>query len=166
MSRELKEVSARVENTTQKQLVDTIKTAKKEYDTSEQISITTIPNSIQKNTSEIIEKIDSKIPLYVQLYSELYKKYLHIASNFCNTSYVSQKEFYDKIGKNDARFAMFDAYLELVKKMILLQIDLNENMMKLYVGNRLTVLDFYDQMIGENVFNFTKMFFKFSNFNK
>jgi hypothetical protein len=166
MSKETIEKMATIENATKKQLIEAIKTSKKELDSSKQKATVSMQNIVKDNTLEIIEKIDSKIPTYVKLYSDLYKKYLHIASNFCNTSYLTQKEFFDKIGIDDTRLAMFDAYLESVKKMVLLQIDMNENMIQSYVGHRLTVLDFYDQVVNGSIANFAKMFSMFNEYKK
>lgn len=166
MSKETVEKMATIENITKKQVIEAIKASKKELDSSEQKATDSIQNIVKENTSEIIEKIDSKIPTYVKLYSDLYKKYLHIASNFCNTSYLTQKEFFDKMGIDDTRLAMFDAYLESVKKMFLLQIDMNENMIQSYVGHRLTALEFYDQMMNGSIANFAKMFSMFSEYKK
>lgn len=163
MSKETVEKMETIENITKKQVMEAIKASKKELDSSEQKETDSIQNIVKENTIEIIEKIDSKIPTYVKMYSDLYKKYLHIASNFCNTSYLTQKEFFEKMGIDDA---MFDAYLESVKKMVLFQIDMNESMIQSYVGNRLTVLDFYDQMMNGSIANFAKMFSMFDNFKK
>ena len=157
---------ATIENVTKKQLIEAIKTSKNEHDLSGQKIIASMPNIVKNNTSEIIEKIDSKIPIYIQLYSDLYKKYLHIANNFCTTSCLAQKELFDKAGVNDAVLTMFDAYLGSVKQMVLLQIDINENMIQSYVSHRLTVLDFYDQMINRNITNFAKMFSLFNDYTK
>ena len=165
MSREIEENLPSSENVTPKRLVEVIKTSKQEYD-SEQRSNASTPSVIQYNTLEIIEKIDSKIPSYVQLYFNLYKKYLQMARNFCNASCITQKEIFDKIGVNDSRLAMFDAYLESVKKMVLFQIDVGENMIKSYVDHRLTFLEFYDQMMSRNISGFAKMFSRFNDFNK
>ncbi len=164
MSKETLEGIATIENVTKKQVVEAIKTNKKEHDSTEQK--TTTPSIIKDNTSEIMEKIDSKIPTYVKLYSDLYKKYLHIASDFCNASYLTQKELFGNMGVNDTRLEMFDAYLESVKKMILLQIDINENMIQSYVGHRLTVLEFYEQMLNRNSNNFSKMLSWFNEYKK
>lgn len=157
MSKETVEKIATIENTTKKQIIEAIRTSKKEHDLSEQKTNVSIQNIVKDNTSEIIEKIDSKIPTYVQLYSDLYKKYLQIASNLCTKSYLTQKEFYEKMEVGDTKFAMFDAYLESIKKMALLQIDITETMFQSYMGFRLTTLDFYDQMISGSMVNFAKM---------
>ncbi len=50
--------------------------------------------------------------------------------------------------------------------MVLLQIDINENMIQSYVSHRLTVLDFYDQMMNRNITNFAKMFPLFNDYTK
>lgn len=155
-----------IENVTKKQLVEAIKTSKNEHDLSEQKTTVSRHSIMNDNTSEIIEKIDSKIPTYVQLYSDLYKKYLHIAGNFCTTSFLAQKEFFDKMWVNDTRLAMFDAYLGSAKQPVLLQIDINENMIQSYVDHRLVVLDFYDQMMRRNITNFVKMFSLFNDYKK
>ncbi|WP_101476800.1 hypothetical protein [Candidatus Nitrosotalea bavarica] len=164
MSKETLERIATIENATKKQVIDAIKMNKKEQDSPEQK--TTSPNIIKDNTSEIIEKIDSKIPTYVKLYSDLYKKYLHITSDFYTASYLAQKEFFGNMGVSDTRLEMFDVYLESVKKMVLLQIDINENVIQSYVGHRLTVLEFYEQMMNRNINNFSKMFSWFNEYKK
>lgn len=166
MSKETVEKMSTMENLTKKQLVEAIKTSKNEHDSSEQKTTVSRPSIMNESTSEIIEKIDSKIPTYVQLYSDLYKKYLHIASNFCTTSFLAQKEFFDKMGVNNTRLATFDAYLRSVKQLVLLQIDINENMIQSYVGHRLMALDFYDQMMSRNIANFVKMFSLFNDYKK
>ena len=158
MSKEIEEQLTTIENVSQEKLVETIKASKREFDSLEQGLIASKPSIIQDYTSEIFEKIDSKIPSYVQLYSDLYKKYLQNVSNFYNASFLVQKEFLDKMGVGDARLAMFDDYLGSVKQMVLRQIDFNENVTKSYVSVRLSVLDLYDTMTSRNIFNFAKMF--------
>jgi len=157
MSKELVEKIAKIEDIPKKQVIEVIKTSKIEHDLAEQKTTISIQNIVKDNASEIIEKIDSKIPTYVQSYSDLYKKYLHIASNFYTASYLAQKEIFDKIGMEDTRFVLFDTYLESVKKMTLLQIDITENMFQSHVGHRLMVLDWYDQMMNWSITNFAKM---------
>lgn len=165
MSKEIVEKMTTVENVTKKQVIEAIKANKREIDSPKQ-NTTVVQNIIQDNTLEIIEKIDSKIPKYIQLYSDLYKKYLQMASNLCAKSYLTQKEFYEKMEVGDTRFAMFDAYLESMKKMVLLQIDITETMFQSYVGFRLTALDFYDQMMSSGILNFSKMCPMLNNFKK
>ena len=165
MSKEVIENSKTVENITKTQAIDAIKASKKEHDSSNHQPVMSIQNIVKDNTSEIIEKIDSKIPSYVQLYSELYKKYLHIANNFWSTSYLTQKQFLNRIGMDDSKFSLFETFSQAVKKMALFQIDMTENMFKTYISRRLSVLDYYEQMMNWNTSNFYNMFSQ-SNANK
>jgi hypothetical protein len=57
-----------------------------------------------------------------------------MANNFYAGIYLTQKEFCNKMGMGDARFTIYDMYLESIKKMILLQMDISENMIRSYVG--------------------------------
>ena len=152
--------STSVENMTKENMIEVIKASKNESST--KITDSTSSNTIDY-TSEVIEKMESKIPTYVNMYSDLYKKYLHIMDNFCNTCNSNQKEIFGKIGVNDAVLTIFDAYLKSVKQIALLQIDMTENMIKNYVEYRLTALDFYDKMINDSVANFSMILPKFND---
>ena len=152
--------STSVENMTKENMIEVIKASKNESST--KITDSTSSNTIDY-TSEVIEKMESKIPTYVKLYSDLYRKYLRIMDNLCNTCNSNQKEVFGKMGVNNMALTMFDTYLKSVRQMALLQIDMTENMFKNYVGLRLTALDFYDQMINGSIANFSKMLPKFND---
>ena len=146
-----------------KEMMIVVKTSKNESHTNEKATDTDSDKMVDY-TYEIIEKMESKIPTYVKLYSDLYKKYLHIIDNFCNTFNSNQKEVFGRIGVNNTILTMFEVYSRSVRQMSLLQIDMTENMIKSYVGYWLTTLDFYDQMINGSITNFTKMLLKFNEF--
>lgn len=165
MSKEIMEKITTIENATKKQVIEAIKANKREHESPEE-NTSTVRNIIQNNTSEIIEKMESKIPKYIQLYSDLYKKYLQMTSNLYTKSYLTQKEFYGKTETCDARFTMFDTYLESIKKMALLQIDMTETMFQSYVGFRLTALEFYDQMMSGGMVNFSKICIPYNIFSR
>src|SRR6476660_3076503 len=114
------EKSNNLENMTKEKMIEVIKASKKESTKTSNLS----SRNITDYTSEVIEKMDSKISTYVNLYSELYKKYFHIMDNFYNSCYSNQKEIINKMGVNDAVFTIFDTYLKSVRQMALLQIDM------------------------------------------
>lgn len=157
------EKSNNIENMTKEKMIEVIKASKNESSTK---TTSVSSRNITNYTSKVIEKMDSKIPSYVNLYSDLYKKYLHIMDNFYNRWYSNQKEAISKMAVNDTALTMFDTYLKSFRQMALLQIDMTENIFKNYVGYRLTALDFYDQMINGNMISFTKMFPKINDLNR
>jgi hypothetical protein len=153
-----------IENKIKEKATDVEKSNKELY-SSEQKTFNLTSNIIEEHYFEIIEKIQTKIPSYVKFYSNLYKKYLHMMSNFYDTYYLTQKEVFGKTEINDIMLTLFDIYLRNIKQLNLLQINISENMVKNYVEYRITVLDFYDQMINNNMRNFVKKFLDF-NLNK
>ncbi|MDE1770825.1 MAG: hypothetical protein KGI28_09805 [Thaumarchaeota archaeon] len=154
------EKSTSVENMTKEKVIEVIKASKKESNGG---TAEITAGKMEDYSSEVIEKMESKIPTYVKLYSDLYKKYLHIMDNFCDTCNSNQKEVLSKIGINDASFTIFDVYLKSVKQMTLLQIDITESMIKNYVEYRLAALDFYDKTLNGSIVNFTNTLPKFDD---
>lgn len=156
MSNETAEKITSVENITKEKLAEVIKTSKKE-NTSEQKASISIYDTAKDSTSEIIGKMDSKTLTDVQLYSRLYKKYLHMMDHFLGACYTVQKELISKAGMSDTSSSMFDAYLESVKQMALSLMDVNESIAKSHMEFRLSVLDSYDEMVTGTIINFSKM---------
>jgi len=60
----------------------------------EKISVCDI---MKTNTSQIIQKFESKIPPVFQQYSDLYTAYLHTIDDVFGTCFISEKEFFDKL---------------------------------------------------------------------
>ena len=53
---------------------------------------------IMKNdTSEVIKKLESIMPMMFQSYSDFYTHYLHILDDMYGTCYIAEKEFFDKL---------------------------------------------------------------------
>ncbi|MGI0075554.1 MAG: hypothetical protein ACREA5_06385 [Nitrosotalea sp.] len=157
MSKETVEHMTSVENVTKEKLTEVIKSGKKEHDSSGPQTAVSMCDIMKDNTSEIMQKMNSKIPTYIQLYSDLYKKYLLMTSHFYDTCYIAGKELLGKTGMDDTRSVIFDGYWKSIKQMVLFQIDINENMTKSYVQYRLSVLDSCDDAINQTMTNFSKI---------
>jgi len=52
---------------------------------------------MKDDSLEIIRKLESKIPLHAQNYSNLYTVYLHSMGVLFGTCYIAEKEFLDKL---------------------------------------------------------------------
>ena len=70
-------------------------------------------------------------------------------------------DYYDQTYVLHIALTMLDDYWRSIKQIVLLQIDINENMIKSYVGFRVSTLNFYDQMMNSNIFDFKQMLTKF-----
>jgi hypothetical protein len=159
------EISA-IENMTKQEMVKTIKTAKKEAESSEKENTISICDVMKNNTSEITQKIESKFPTYAQLYTNLYTKYLHSTDDLYGTCYLCQKEFFDKLGINKTALQAFDAYWKSVTNMTTFQIDVIADFAKMYVQFRLVTIDSYDKVTHIMMDSYARAWSQFNSYNK
>ena len=88
---------------------------------------------MKEDTSEIIKKMESKMPSMFQGYSDMYTKYLHTLDDVFGTCYIAEKEFFDRLN---------------IDQDILRQIKQNsESMRKNYVEN----IDMAAKLFDENI---------------
>jgi hypothetical protein len=126
-------------------MAEAIKTAKRETESSEKKETVSV-GVMKNNTSEIIQKIKSQIPTYVQLYSDLYTKYLQVIDDIYTTRYVSKMTFFDKLGMDKSTLGAFEMYWNSFTEITLKQIEMATKFAKMYVQFRLATLDSYDKV--------------------
>jgi hypothetical protein len=156
MTKETTEKITSIDNMTKEKMAEIIKTAKRGGKSSEKKDTVSICDVMQNNTSEIIQKIESQIPTYLQLYSDLYTKYLHIIDDIYSTCYVSEKEFFDKLGIDKTTLGAFDVYWKSITDLTLNQIELATNFAKMYVQFRLSTIDSYDKVVHLMMDNYAR----------
>jgi hypothetical protein len=165
MTTEKTEKFSTVENMTKQEMAKIIKTAKREAESTEKDTIS-ICDVMKNNTTEIIQKIKSKLPTYVELYTDLYTKYLHTIDDLYSTCYLSEKEFFDKLEMNKAAVQAFDAYWKSITSMTLSQINMGADFAKMYVQFRLATIDSYDRVAHLMMDNYARAWSQFNSYNK
>ena len=160
-----KKISA-VENVTKQEMAKIIKPARREAKSSEKESNISVGDVMKNNTSEIIQKIESKFPIYAQLYTDLYTKYLHTMDDLYSTCYLSEREFFDKLGMDKTVLQAFDAYWKSINNMIMSQIDMGANFAKIYIQFRLATIDSYDTVAHHMIDSYAKAWNQFNSYNK
>jgi len=165
MKKETTEEISSIKNMTKEKMAEIIKTAKKQAGSSEKFTFS-VSDVMKNNTSEIIKKIESQIPTYTQLYSDLYTKYLHIIDDLYSTRYVSEKEFFDKLGIDKAALGAFEMYWKSITELTLLQIDMATNSAKMYVQFRLSTIDSYDKVVHLMMDGYAQAWAQFNSSNK
>jgi hypothetical protein len=155
-----------VESMTKQEMAKIIKTAKREAESSENENPTSICDVMKNNTSEVIQKIESKFPTYAQLYTDLYIKYLHSIDDLYSECYLSQNEFFDKLGMKVTTIQAFDAYWKSINNMIMFQIDMSANFAKMYVQFRIATIDSYDKVVHLMMDSYARAWNQFNSYNK
>lgn len=118
---------------------------------------------MKNNTSAVIRKMESQIPSYMQLYSDLYTAYLHLWDDFFGTCYTSEKQFFDKMGVNQNTLNAFDKYCSTLRKNSISQTEMSTNFLKAYVQMRISAINSYDRYMHLVMDNYAKTLSQFNN---
>jgi len=166
MTKETTKKITLVDKMTKEQMAETIKTVKREAESSEKKDTISICDIMKNNTAKIIREMESQVPTYTQLYSDLYTKYLHVIDDLYSTCYVSEKEFFGKLGMDKTTLGAFDAYWKFITDMTISQIELTTDFAKMYVQFRLSALDSYDKVVHLMMDSYAKAWIQFNSYNK
>ena len=160
MATENTEISS-VEKMTKQEMAKIIKTAKKESERQGKESATSVCDILKDNTSEIIQKIESKFPAYTELYTALYTKYLHTMDDLYGMCYLSEKEFFGSVGSDKATSQALGAYWKFITSMATTQIDMATSFLQMYVQMRVATLESYDKMAHLMIDNYMRAWNQF-----
>ena len=126
----------------------------------EKISVCDI---MKKDTSKIIQKLESQIPSNFQQYSDLYTTYLHTLDDVFGTCYISEKEFFDKLNIDQGILAAYQKYSNTLTEAYLNQIELFSKIKEQNIQAQKSNLQVYDNFMHSMMDSYTKFL---SAFNK
>ena len=127
----------KVENTEQLVLDKESNSSKKS-----QISICDL---MKNNTSEILQKMEYQVPTYLQGYTDLFTKYLHSLNTLFGTCYISEKQFFDKLGIDHKVLEPIDEYWKFIKNLTLVQIETSSKFIEDYIQFRIAAIESFDK---------------------
>lgn len=141
--------------------------SKKEQHTQESMQSEALPLSIcdvfKEKTTAVIEKLESQVPVSLQMYSDLYTEYLHSVDKIFGTCYISQKEFFDKLGIDQGILREYNDFWSTVIDITNTQVDMFMNSQKSYVKTRIEAIKYFNQNAQLMMDNYAKLL---SQFNK
>jgi hypothetical protein len=100
---------------------------------------------MKSNTSSIIKKAESQVPIYLQQYSDLYTAYLHTFDEIFGTCYIAEKEFFDKLDIDQRTLKLYDNCAKIFKDIISSQIDTSTQLLNSYIKMRLSSIESFDR---------------------
>jgi hypothetical protein len=112
---------------------------------------------IRDNTNEVIMKIESFLPIYIEDYTDLQEEYLRIAKDFFGTCYIVEKEFLDKMDVDQKAIEGFDKCLKVITKSTISEIDMSSNFQKMFVNNTMLVMKSFDDYVKLMLSSYSKM---------
>lgn len=129
---------------------------------SENVASISICDVMKDNTTAIIEKMESQVPIYMQQYSDLYSEYLHSLDSVFGTCYISQKEFFDKLEFDQKTLEYYVDYWNSWTKMFINQIEMFSQFQTLYIKTRITTTKSYNEYVKIAMDNYAKMLSQFN----
>ena len=117
---------------------------------------------MKEDTSEIIRKLESKVPSHVQNYSNLYTEYLHGLDDLFGTCYMAEKEFFDKINIDQGILKQVREHSRIVKENYLDGIEMGTKFLDEYVKMRISVIKTFDGYFHTMMESYSKMLSQFN----
>jgi len=99
----------------------------------------------KNNTSEVLQKMEFQIPIFLQAYTDLFTKYLHSYNTAFGICRISEKQFFDKLGIDHTVLEETANYWNLVKNLTLIQIETYSKFIQDYVDFRVSTIDSIDK---------------------
>jgi len=118
---------------------------------------------MKEDTSEIIRKLESKIPLHVQNYSNLYTEYLHRLDDLFGTCYMAEKEFFDKLNIDQGVLKQIKEHSRVTKENYLDGIEMGTKFLDEYVKMRIFAIKSFDGYFHTMMESCSKMLSQFNN---
>jgi len=122
-----------------------------------------ICNIFKDDTSKIIKKLEMQIPSHFQIYSDMYKEYLHVLDDIFGTCVLSEKEFFDKMNIDKNLMKNMESYSNYVRGIWIKQIENYDNYLKWYSQMRISGMKSYDKFVHSMMESYSKTLSNFSN---
>ena len=114
--------------------------------------------------AEIIAKMQSLLPINMELYSDLYMECLNSFQDLFGTCYIAEKEIEDTIGVDQNLLEHFDVTAKTYSKMTLAQIDMVSNIQKAYLQSSISAVKTSDEYIRLMLDSYSRMVSNSLNF--
>ena len=121
---------------------------------------------MKEDTSEIIKKIESKMPSMFQSYSDMYTKYLHSLDDVFGTCYIAEKEFFDKLNIDQGVLRQIKQNSQSIRKNYIENIDMATKVFDEYVQMRINAIESFDNYAHVMMESYAKMLSKINKSTK
>jgi hypothetical protein len=118
---------------------------------------------MKEDTSEIIRKLESKVPSHIQNYSNLYTEYLHGLDDLFGTCYMVEKEFFDRLDIDQGVLRQVREHSRIAKENYLDGVEMGTKFLDDYVKMRISAIKTFDDYFHTMMESYAKMLSQFNN---
>jgi len=97
-----------------------------------------------------------QIPSHFQIYSDMYKEYLHVIDDIFGTCILSEKEFFDKMKIDKNLLKNIETFTNYFTGIGTNQIENYDNYLKWYAQMRISGMKSYDQFVHTMMNSYSK----------
>ena len=112
---------------------------------------------MRDSTNEVIMKIESLLPSYIESFTDLQSEGLRIARDFFGTCYIAEKEILDNMGVDQKAVESFDRYSKAITKTTIFEIDAMNSFQKTFAENIMSAMKSYDDYVKIMLSSYSKM---------
>ena len=128
--------------------------------------ITGICEIMKEDTSEILRKMESQIPMLFQNYSNLYTQYLHMLDDIFGTCYIAEKELFDRLNIDQKSLYNIKKISNTIKKSYLESIDKSAQLFDQYTKFRIESIKVFDSYMHVMMESYANMLSEFNKASK
>ncbi|MGB6463605.1 MAG: hypothetical protein WA799_08320 [Nitrosotalea sp.] len=126
-------------------------------DTVENKSIISVCDIMHTNSTNVIEKVESLLPINMQMYSDFYTECLHSLQDLFGACYIAENEILSKIGIDQKSLQSFDTYTKTVTRSTIVQIEMANNIQKTYLQTQISAIKTLDEYIRLTLDYYSRM---------
>ena len=118
---------------------------------------------MKTDSSRIIQKLESQIPLNFQESSILYTAYLQTIDHVFGTCLIAEKEFFEKLNIDQNLLLSYQKYSNFLADVCLKQIDYYSKFRQTNIQIQMSLLESYDGFFKSVVDSYGKLLSQFNN---
>ncbi len=130
---------------------------------SEKADTTSLPVTISvcdimhDSANNVIEKLESLLPVNMQMYSDFYTEYLHSLQDLFGACYIAENEILSRMGISQKTLQSFGDYTKIITKSAITQIEMANNIQKTLLQNQISAIKTSDEYIHLMLDYYSKM---------
>ena len=110
---------------------------------------TSVSETLEKHTMEIMKKLESHIPLQIKSFSDFSREYMKLLEEIYDIDYTLENKIFGNFGMDEKSIKLLDDYLEIGSRFYMSQIDMSNEFFKGYLNMRLSVMESYNKFLKE-----------------
>lgn len=138
----------------------------KKAETDRQDEKLSVCDIMKDDTSEVIKKMESQIPILFQSYSDIYTQYLHSLDDIFGTCYIAEKEFFDKLNIDQSVLRQIKENSKIIKENYMQNIENSTKLFDQYTKTRMEAIKSFDTYMHTTMDSYAIILSQFNKFVK